>query len=213
MIEPQSLKKFEADNGLKKHFEPHFKIFEGLYSWVASGAVRDFFAKDDHRDIDFFFKNQNDRKEAVQKILGFGGEVTKQLNKGDRIKYGDQYYDLVCWDGTGDPSCYSDSPQKTIEWFDYTVEMAALDSDGAFYSYPTFYRDVAGKRLVRNPIRRIEDLWLRGNNIRLMNYVKKGYAIDMPNLLMFLEDQEATWTYRADKNARKASYASSQGIK
>ena len=55
-------------------------------------------------------------------------------NRGEKFKYKNDVYDLACWDGGGDPPCKAENPQKMIEWFDYTVEMAALDSNGNFYN-------------------------------------------------------------------------------
>jgi hypothetical protein len=74
--------------------------------------------------------------------------------------------------------------------------MAALDSDGKFYFHQKFHSDVINKELTRNPIHKIQDLYPRMNNKRLISYIKKGYIINMNNLLMFLEDQEDTFKYR-----------------
>ena len=45
---------------------------------------------------------------------------------------------------------------------------------------------------------------LEENNIRLLKYIKLGFTIDQENLLLWLEDQEATFEYRTALNRNKA---------
>ena len=186
--------------------DSYLNIFQELdiYYWVGSGAIRDLFAESNPRDIDFFFSDQQSRKKAVQLILTLGAKKVQNTPRGEKFEYNDTEYDLLCWDGSGDPPCTAKTPEEMITWFDYTVEMAAVDSNGKFHCYPTFYDDVVNRRLIRNPTRRLQDLYPRPNNRRLLKYIKKGYAIDMNNLLLFLEDQEATFDYRWTKKQEKA---------
>ena len=186
---------------LKKEFKKYFKLFEGLdvYFWIASGGIRDFFAKEKPKDIDFFFPDQESRKKAAKKILQAGANKTKDLPRGEQFILNGEYHDLVCWDGTGDPPCIAKNPTEMIEWFDYTVEMAALDSNGQFFHHPKFHEDIKNKKLTRNPNHRIQDLYPRMNNKRLMMYIKRGYSIDREDLIKFLEDQEATFKHRHDR--------------
>jgi hypothetical protein len=191
---------------LKKEFKKHFELFEDLdvYFWIASGGIRDFFAGNKPKDIDFFFPDQDSRRKAAKKILQIGAEKTKSPPRGEKFLLNEKSYDLVCWDGSGDPPCTAKNPMEMIEWFDYTVEMAALDNRGKFFCHPRFYDDVANKKLIRNPDHRIQDLYPRMNNKRLTMYIKKGYSIDMNNLLIFLEDQEATFEHRHSKNKQSS---------
>ena len=46
--------------------------------------------------------------------------------------------------------------------------------------------------------------YARGNNARLLKYIKLGFTIDQENLLLWLEDQEATFEYRTALNRNKA---------
>lgn len=190
--------------GLKDHFKVHIDMFEGLkiYFWIASGSIRDFVTGDSPADIDFFFSSRQDMLIARNKIVEIGAEKIMDLpqKRGEKFKCGDNIYDLACWDGRGDPPCEARTPQKMIEWFDYTVEMAALDSLGVFHSHPDFFEDCKNKRLVRNSI---QDFYSRANNRRLLKYIKKGFTIDEKNLLLWLEDQEATFQYRRDINKKK----------
>lgn len=184
---------------IKTHFTRHFDIFNGLdiYYWIASGCVRDFFISVNPNDIDMFFPDLQSRETARNRILQLGGKKLRTLPRGEKIGYNNMRYDLVCWDGTGDPACKADTPQDMIKWFDYTVEMAALDSRGEFFCHPRFYDDVVNKRLIRNPIR---DLYPRMNNLRLLKYLKKGYTIEQDQLIQFLQDQEDTFLYRRGKS-------------
>ena len=109
--------------------------------------------------------------------------------------------DIGCWDGkSGDPTCYATTPQECISWFDFTIEMAALDSNNEFFCHPTFEHDIINKVLIRNSIR---DAYPRGNNRRLLKYVKNGFTIDQENLTTWLEDQDATFEYRHQINKNK----------
>ena len=184
-------------NKLEAHFKVHIDMFEGLgiYFWIASGSIRDFVTGDNPADIDFFFSSKQDMLIARNKIVEIGAKKIMDLpeGRGEKFKCKDNIYDLACWSGAGDPPCEAKTPQKMIGWFDYTVEMAALDSLGVFYSHPDFFEDCKNKRLVRNSIR---DFYPRANNRRLLKYIKNGYTIDQDNLLIWLEDQEATFEYR-----------------
>ena len=189
---------------LKEYMQPHFDIFKdrNVYCWVSSGAIRDFFTGDPFIDIDFFFSSRKDMLIAKNSILEIGAKKIRDLpqNRGEKFKYKNTAYDLACWDGGGDPPCKAENPQKMIEWFDYTVEMAALDSNGKFYNHPNFFEDCKNKRLVRNSIR---DFYPRANNRRLLKYIKKGYTIDTDNLQTWLEDQDATFEHRHNINKNK----------
>ena len=86
-----------------------------------------------------------------------------------------------------------------IKLFDFTAVMAALDSKGQFVCHDDFENHIKSKILVRNPI---QDRYPRVNNRRLLKYIKDGFTIDQENLLQWLEDQEATFAYRFDRNKK-----------
>ena len=192
---------------LKKYFKPNLDILKsypggkstGIYFWLASGAIRDFFLGVAPKDLDLFFPDVASRDVAKDLLLELGATKVKDTPRGEQFKYKEVRYDLMCWDGNGDPACFAKKPEDTVKWFDYTVEMASLDSNGKFHYDSRFYNDALNKKLVRNSI---QDLYPRQNNLRLLRYVKKGYTIDQENLIKFLEDQEATFLYRR-KNKTK----------
>lgn len=190
--------------GLKDYMQPFIDLIKGSgveYFWIASGAIRDYYNKTKHIDVDFFFPDAGKRDIAAKYLESAGFKKVRDLPRGYKFSILEKDYignsiDLIVWDGTGDPMCNVSTPEEMIKWFDYTVEMAALDCNGRFYCHETFYDDTVNKRLIRNSI---QDLYPRMNNMRLLKYIQRGYTIDMENLKIFLEDQEATFNHRRDK--------------
>ena len=189
---------------LREYLTPCFDIFTELdiYFWIASGCIRDFYIGIDPQDFDLFFPTRESMQTATKRILNVGAKKVCDLpeDRGAKFELKDHVYDLACWDGSGDPPCVADTPRKMIQWFDYTVEMAALDNKGKFYSHPRFFEDCTHKILVRNSI---QDFYPRANNRRLLKYIKWGYTIDAENLQVYLKDQEKTFEYRRQKNILK----------
>lgn len=188
---------------LKKHMQPHFEIFEGLdvYFWIAGGAIKDFFTGKNLKDYDFFFTSHEDRGMAQKRLLESGAQKVKDLPRGEKYIYKDNYYDMLCWSGSGESLANAKTPEEMIELFDFTIGMAALDNKGKFVCHSDFENHIKSKSLVRN---RIRDRQPRVNNKRLLKYMRDGFTIDSENLLKWLEDQEATFEYRHEIN-RKTS--------
>ena len=199
--------------GLKDHMQPFIDLIEesGVgYFWIASGAIRDYFTTGGitPKDIDIFFPCDDDRNIAIQHLKGNGFKIVKLLSNGNvkldmgtENKFENYSYnaiDMCCWNGKKDPACIAKTPQQCIEWFDFTVEMAALDNSGNFIHHPTFENDITGKKLIRNSLK---DMYIALNIRRLLKYIKNGYTIDSTNLTVWLEDQVDTIEYR--KNIKK----------
>ena len=172
---------------LKKHMQPHFEIFEGLdiYFWIAGGAIKDFFIGKKPKDYDFFFTSHEDRKAAQKRLLEIGAK--------------NNYYDMLCWSGSGESLANAKTPEEMIKLFDFTVGMAALDSEKEFVYHADFEDHIKTKTLVRNSI---QDRQPRINNKRLLKYIRDGFTIDQENLLLWLEDQEATFKHRKQINKK-----------
>jgi hypothetical protein len=203
--------------GLKEHMQPFFDLIKGSgvsYFWVASGAIRDYFTTGGitPKDIDVFFPSDIERDKAIKYLKSKGFKVEKKMPEGNtkiyltkdktpeeysHITQGEKYtyhsIDLCCWNGKKDPACVAKTPEECIKWFDYTVEMAALDSNGEFIHHPTFENDINKKILIRNSL---EDMYVALNIRRLLKYVKNDYTIDSENLTLWLEDQVNTIKYR-----------------
>lgn len=211
--------------GLKNYLNPFMDLIKesgATYFWVASGAIRDYFVTGGMtpKDLDIFFPNTKERDKAINYLKWKQFKVISELPRdrgavfnlttegvpeeyshlaqGEKYKY--HSMDIGCWDGkSGDPTCYAATPEECISWFDFSIEMAALDSKGEFFCYPTFENDITNKILIRNSIR---DAYPRGNNRRLLKYIKNGFTIDQENLLLWLEDQEVTFEYRHQINKK-----------
>jgi hypothetical protein len=186
---------------LKKHMQPHFEIFEGLdiYFWIAGGAIKDFFIGKKPKDYDFFFTSHEDRKAAQKRLLEIGAKKFKDLPRGEKYIYKNNYYDMLCWSGSGESLANAKTPEEMIKLFDFTVGMAALDSRKEFVYHVDFEDHIKTKTLVRNSIR---DRQPRINNKRLLKYIRDGFTIDQENLLLWLEDQEATFKHRKQINKK-----------
>lgn len=183
---------------LKEYLDPYFELFEGIDCWIAGGCIRDFFINNEPEDVDFWFKNKDDLKKAFD-ICDSNFEFEKTLARGKKfsVKHLEpSSIDLVCWDEAKDPMPFvGKTPEETISHFQYTIEMAAMDNEGNFYSHPTFHECCENKQLIRNSI---SVQWCRPNNQRLLKYLNEGYTIDMDNLKVFLDDQEKTFLYRKE---------------
>ena len=211
---------------LKLHLKPFMDLIkesEASYFWIAGGAISDFFLTGGktEKDLDIFFPNIKERDKAINylKWKQFKSIKTLPRNKGETFdlttegvpknynnlaqghKYNYHSMDIGCWDGkSGEPS-YATSPQECIDWFDFTVEMAAIDNKGNTFFSDSYEEDINNKILKRNSMRHG---YARGNNARLLKYIKLGFTIDQENLLLWLEDQEATFEYRTALNRNKA---------
>ena len=212
--------------GLKNYVRPFIDLIKesgAPYFWIASGAIRDYFVTGGMtpKDIDIFFANAESRDKAIHYLIGQGFKTIRLLPRHQGAKFdltngavpekhshlaqGNKYsyhsMDIGCWDGKDeDLGEYARTPSGGISWFDFTIEMAALDSNNKFICHPDFEHHITNKILVRNPIQHAHP---RGNNRRLLKYIKNGFTIDQENLLQWLEDQEATFAYRFDRNKKK----------
>ena len=200
---------------LKKEFSKYFEVMNhlGIYSWVAGGAVRDFFLEKEFKDIDYHFKTKEDRDIIKNYFIRKGFVVTKNAWRHYTISKGEMNYDLVIADEIGkmteNPEIDSELKKRweksdTVEgssWqYDWTINAAAIDSNSKFYCHEDFFDHLSKKELVR--ISQI-DRWPITNSRRLNRLLKKGFTIDKKNLILFLDDQEATFQYRKELGDKK----------
>ena len=190
-----------SSDDLKKFMQPHFEIFKGLdiYFWIAGGAIKDFFIGKNLKDYDFFFTSHEDREIAQERLLLRGAKKVKDLPRGEKYIYKDNYYDMLCWSDSGESLANAKTPEEMIKLFDFTVGMAALDSRKEFVCHVDFEDHIKTKTLVRNSIR---DRQPRINNKRLLKYIRDGFTIDQENLLLWLEDQDASFEYKLNINKK-----------
>ena len=163
---------------LKEYMQPFFDLIkesEASYFWVAGGAIRDYFVTGGAtpKDIDIFFPNVKERDKAIKYLKWKQFKVMSELPR-DRgavfnlttgsvpeeyshlaqgAKYNYHSMDIGCWDGkSGEPN-YSGTPQECIDWFEFSVEMGALDSEGNTFFASSYEHDIKNKILIRNSMR------------------------------------------------------------
>lgn len=138
---------------------------EGVKCWVAGGALRDYFAVGYPKsDIDVFFPSEEQYNLADAKLAIDGYKCILDNESGKMYKIKKRLIHIV-------KSHFFDSPQHTIDSFDFTVCCAAVDNDAIFH-HESFFMDLARRRLVINalpfPLSTLQ---------RLQKYIKKGYWI------------------------------------
>ena len=219
-----TLTKIMDIKGLRQHLTPFINLIKDSgveYFWVAGGSIRDYFVTGGTtpRDIDIWFPDIESRNIVIKylKLIGFEsvsylprdrGEtfslikesVPKKyvyLAKGSKHEY--HSMDIGCWDGLS-AGCHelTKTPQQCIDKFAYTIEMAALDSCSEFICHPDYEHHISKNILV---IKAKQDSFPRADNRRLLKYIDDGFTIDQENLLLWLENQEASFEYR--KNIKK----------
>lgn len=149
--------------------------------WVAGGAVRDFFSKgyvSYQGDYDLYFKNKDNADKVERLILGdtvkesvikSNPEIIFKSNLLTRIIYEGKRLDLV--------KRYFPSMEDTIDAFDFTVCCCATNGE-EIKVHPTFFADLAKKRLVINKI-----FYPLSTLQRVQKYIKKDFTICNGGLL------------------------------
>lgn len=203
---------------LEQHLTPFISLIKDSgveYFWIAGGAIRDYFVTGGtSRDIDIWFPDKESRNIVIKylKLCEFKSKKLLPRDRGETfslikksvpqkyihlakgLKYNYHSMDIGNWDGkTGESKCYATTPEECINMFDFSIEMSALDSNGSFFCHPTFENDMNNKILNRNSR---PHGYPRQSNRRLLKYIKDGFTIDHENLLLWLENQEASFEYR-----------------
>tara|TARA_R100000808_G_C2155485_1_gene168192 strand:- start:6992 stop:7555 length:564 start_codon:yes stop_codon:yes gene_type:complete len=175
-----------SEDNVIEHFRDYFNLFDKVdtHFWIAGGALRDLFLNKQFNDIDFFFTSKSDAIIARDQLLKKGFNRMESTKAHWRVCRDDITFDL----------CHSwSSPQETIDKFDYSVNAVALDNNLKFYYNGNFLKDLKNKNLTK--IHRT-DRWVGQEMGRLKKLLIAGYNIDTQNLIMFLDDMEATRQYR-----------------
>lgn len=132
--------------------------------WIAGGALRDYFAgvpvKTDH---DVFFPNQEEYDKAYSYFKNKNGEIKWESDNGCKVVYDGKTFDLV--------KMYFPNPMATIEAFDYTVSMFAVDTERVYYGETSFI-DLAKRQLMINKI-----TFAASSLSRAFRYYQKGFVM------------------------------------
>jgi hypothetical protein len=132
--------------------------------WLAGGALRDYFMGVPVKtDYDMFFPNEIEYEKARTYFKAKECEVKWESDNGCKVKYNGLTYDLV--------KKFFKDPQTTIEAFDFTVSMFAVDSEKIYHGETTFI-DLAKRQLMINKI-----TYPASSLSRSFRYYKKGFTM------------------------------------
>lgn len=150
----------------------------GIYCWIAGGALRDYFAGVKiAADIDIFFPDQINYEKAETFFNVAGGEKIWESDNGCKFKYKNRKFDLV--------KKFFASPKATIDEFDFTVSMFAVDRNNVYFGETSFI-DLAKRQLMINKI-----TYPASTLSRAFRYHKKGYSIclgEMKKIILAIQD-------------------------
>lgn len=150
----------------------------GIICWIAGGALRDYFAGVKvTTDYDLFFPNETEYQKASVYFKAKECKVKWESDNGMKITYKEKTYDLV-------KKFFSD-PQSTIEAFDFTVSMFAVDDKQIYYGESSFI-DLAKRQLMINKI-----TYPASTLSRAFRYYKKGFSMclgEMRKIILAIQD-------------------------
>ncbi len=160
--------------------------------WLAGGAIRDYFMGTPVKtDYDMFFPDQENYERAREYFIKNGAEIKWESENGCKMKYNGKTYDLV--------KKYFAGPQETINEFDFTVSMIAVDSDRVYHGESTFI-DLAKRQLIFNKI-----TYPASTLSRCFRYYKKGFSMCMGEMKKLFESiQEFPKPDKQDESGSEA---------
>ena len=136
----------------------------GIVCWLAGGAIRDYFMGVPVKtDYDMFFPDADNYQKAYDYFKSKGCKIKWESENGCKIVYAGNTYDLV--------KKYFADPQTTIEAFDFTVSMFAVDLERIYHGETTFI-DLAKRQLMFNKI-----TYPASTMSRAFRYYKKGFVM------------------------------------
>lgn len=132
--------------------------------WVAGGSVRDYFMGVPVKtDIDLFFPDLVNYNKAAKYFKDNDAEIKWESENGMKVLYKKKTFDLV--------KIFFKNPKETINNFDFTVAMFAVDKDNVYYDDMSFV-DLSKRQLMINKITYPESTASRMNR-----YIRKGFYI------------------------------------
>lgn len=150
----------------------------GIRCWIAGGCLRDYFMGIPIKtDIDLFFPDDENRKKCVNYFKTAEANIVWESENGMKLKHKGKTYDII--------KHYFPDPQATIDAFDFTVSMFAVDNI-AVYSAPTAFMDLAKRQLMINKI-----MFPASTMSRAFRYYTKGFKMcigEMAKLVKSIQD-------------------------
>jgi hypothetical protein len=152
----------------------------GINTWIAGGAIRDYFmGVKITTDYDLFFPNEEEYEKAKNFFKDKEAEVKWESENGMKVRYNGRTYDLV--------KKFFETPQATIDAFDFTVSMFSVDSERVYHGESSFI-DLAKRQLMFNKI-----TYPASSMSRAFRYYKKGFSMcqgEMKKLVESIQSME-----------------------
>jgi len=168
--------------------------------WIAWWALRDYFNSVVIKtDYDVFFKSEEDFTKVSDYFKEKWCKVIWESENGKKVKYKWRTYDLV--------KKYFESPQATIDNFDFTVSMIAVSRTELVY-HPTTFIDLAKRQLMINNLTypastmkrvlKYYEKWFRICNEELAKIVIAIQNTPVPDMIQewWTEERTSWWTNR-----------------
>jgi hypothetical protein len=136
----------------------------GINSWVAGGALRDYFlSKPLKSDCDIFFPSLSEFNKAKDYLTSRGAKVIWESENGMKVTYKGNTFDLI--------KIFMPNPMATINRFDFTVSMLATDGKDIYLGDRTL-KDLQDRKLVINTI--VNPL---STLKRVLKHYRKGFTM------------------------------------
>lgn len=166
--------------------------------WIAGGVLRDYFSGvDSNTDYDLFFPNVMEFEKANIYFKAKGCEVKWESDNGMKIIYEGRTFDLV--------KKFFNSPQETIEAFDFTVSMFAVDTERVYHGDTSFI-DLAKRQLMFNKI-----TYPASSMSRAFRYHKKGFSMCLGEIRKLIEAIQAMPTTETEIKENQSDTEPSSG--
>jgi hypothetical protein len=142
--------------------------------WLAGGALRDYFMGTPVKtDYDIFFPNEVEYEKAKVYFKAKDAEVKWESDNGMKVKYNGKTYDLI--------KKFFPDPQSTIDAFDFTISMFAVDAEKVYHGETSFI-DLAKRQLMINKI-----TYPASTLSRSFRYYKKGFSMCLVEMKKIIE--------------------------
>lgn len=146
----------------------------GINCWIAGGAIRDYFmGVRIATDYDLFFASEKDFNLCVGYFKGKDAAVKWESENGMKVVYNKRTYDLV--------KKFFSGPQESINEFDFTVSMFAVDTERVYFGESSFI-DLAKRQLMFNKI-----TYPASTLSRSFRYYKKGFSMCKGEMVKLIE--------------------------
>lgn len=137
---------------------------QNIKCWIAGGSVRDYFMSQPIKtDYDIFFPNVEEYNKAYKYFKEKECSIKWESDNGCKIVYNKNTFDLV--------KKFFKDPEDTINQFDFTVSMFAVDNERVYHGESSFI-DLSKKQLMINKI-----TYPASTLSRTLRYYKKGFSM------------------------------------